>query len=90
MASLPRGHIVPTGSVIGSAMPRDLVQSVELKLPVHGATEADKSPRAPETRTRMDMGGNTLTSGPRWSAYQCGCGKLGHAGGNGDLGRIGE
>jgi hypothetical protein len=54
MVVLPRGHIGPTGSVIGSAMPRDLVQSVELKLPVHGATEADKS--APRTRNADSRG----------------------------------
>jgi predicted neutral ceramidase superfamily lipid hydrolase len=48
MAALPCGHIGPIGSVIRSAMPEDLVQSVELKLPIHGATEADES--APRTR----------------------------------------
>jgi hypothetical protein len=54
MAALPCGHIGPTGSVIGSPMPRDLVQSVELKLSVHGATEADKS--APRTRNTNSRG----------------------------------
>jgi hypothetical protein len=54
MAALPRGQIGLTGSVIGSTMPRDLVQSVELKLPVHGTTEADES--APRTRNANSRG----------------------------------
>jgi hypothetical protein len=89
MAALPHGHIGLTGSVIGSMVPRDLAQSVELKLSAMARQRLTKRPRAPETRPRVDVGENTLTSGPRWSAHQCGCGKLGRAGVNGMVGRIG-
>jgi hypothetical protein len=88
MAALTRGHIGLTGSVIGSAMPGDLAQSVELKLQAMALQRLTKRPRVPETRPRVDVGENALTSRPHWSAHQGRCGKLGRARENVMVGRI--